>query len=416
MTTKYSPAMRQALRALFVESTLDVEGVKASYWVNANTAAALRVRGAIAPITSTRFGLTELGAEAIGEDYDALIGRAHERALIDNANFRRCPLADEGCDFVAFGRPATPFGNHREITSDDQIVYHLNQGHIPLGNALFIPSIAHLTDDHRANAADFVEGYRLAKAHDARTGVGTGTSEGRCRRAMREDTPVYVEGSEGRIVDVAVLGGVKFHVTGVNLDGWYYANQITVYDGQIADVEQAREAALREYMERHPGGQITVMDSLHLAILEAPQLPTSHCESDEPHDAHNWSYFGPAAFRCEGVQRRTPDYAVSVPVDVEHCAKTTQHGPHAWSWLGPQVSHFCDGSAVEAAIPVPDDAPLCAGHPSEAEAILCDGRCADVVNARQELPELHGPVTDGRGHDIAAEADAHVRNVLGGVA
>jgi hypothetical protein len=401
MTAKYSPAMLDALSTVIVQHDMNLaEGVKPGYYVPTNTAVALLRRGALVGVTVNHLGITRKGAEAIGEDYNALIERAHERALIDNANFRRCPLADEGCDFVTFGRPATPFGNHREITSDDQIVYHLNQAHIPMGTALFIPSIAHLTDEHRANAADFVEDYRLAKAHDARTGVGTGTPEGRCRRAMREDTPVYVEGSEGRIVDVAMLGGVKFHVTGVNLDGWYYANQITVYD--------------------------------------APALPASHCESDEPHDAHDWSYFGSAAFRCEGVQRRTPDYAVSVPVDVEHCAKVAQHGPHAWSWLGPQVSHFCDGSAVEAAIPVPDDVTTWAqyhenhpevaanwgeqnGRPVTCPCPKCDphGRQpkADIiVNARQELPELHGPVTDGRGHDIAAEADVHVRNALGGVA
>jgi hypothetical protein len=466
MTAKYSPRMREELLDLVADMRRGMSDYRST---PTGTSVALLARGALVHLTRSKKGLTRAGAEAVGVDYDELVDAVHAYALEMNESFRRCPLADEGCEFVTFGHPATPFGNHREITSDDQITYHINQGHMTLTEANFIPNIAKLTDEHRAQVAEFIEAYRKAKAHDARTGVGTGTSEARCRRALRDHTLVYVEGSEGRIDDVAVLGGVKFHVTGVSLDGWYYPNQITVYDAKIGywpwagpdtrivDVEEAREAALREYMERHPGGPIEIMGRL------------------EP----------------EAVA--TPDYAVSLYMDAEHCSVYTAHDSHGWSWLGPEVSHFCDGTAVEATIPVPDDKPLCAGHPSEAEAILCDGRCAvadeeepttwaqyhenhpevtaswgeqngrpvtcpcpkcdphgrqpkaDIIvdeipslfpgaapvrtyaDGSQsvgpypplprwngpELPELHGPMADDHGDAVAAEASAHLRYALG---
>lgn len=166
-TAKYSPTMLRALRSVCAPGASDrePEGVKGAYWTNTNTAVALLTRGALVNVAFNRQGITREGAEAIDVDYDAMIERAHDQALVDNANFRRCPLVDEGCDFTAFGRPATPYGHHREVTSDDQITYHLNQAHLSMGSALFIASITHLTDEHRANAAEFVEAYRKAKAY-----------------------------------------------------------------------------------------------------------------------------------------------------------------------------------------------------------------------------------------------------------
>jgi hypothetical protein len=440
---KYSPTMLRALRALHAPSELDAEGVKRSYWINTNTAVALRARGALVNITGSRYGITREGAEAVGIDYDATIERAHEQALIDNVNFRRCPLADVGCDFVTFGRPATPFGHHREITSDDQVAYHVNQAHIPMGEALFIPSITQLTDEHRANVAQFVEAYRQAKAYDARTGVGTGTSEARCRQAKRNHTLVYVEGAEGRIDDVAVLAGVKFHVTGVNLDGWYYPNQLTIYDGRVRDVEAAREAAHAEYFDwtgQHPVGRIMSFRDLeemdhNQALGQRDYWYESGSISDIRRriDADVAAVWDQAHAEHAALLAITK-YAVNVPVDVEHCAAVDAHEPHAWSWLGPQVSHFCDGSVVDAAIPVADDeqptttwAQYHENHPEVAASwgeqngrpVNCGcPKCdPDGLQPRPDifvdLPQLRGPVTDGRGHDIAEEADEHLRHTLG---
>lgn len=413
-TAKYSPTMLQALRNVFAPGASDreSEGVKGHYWTNANTAVALMSRGALVNLSSSRQGITREGADAIGADYDALISRAHEQALIDNANFRRCPLADEGCDFVAFGRPATPYGNHQEITSDDQITYHLNRGHMPMTEASFITSIAHLTDEYRTQVAEFVEAYRAAKAHDARTGVGTGTSEARCRRAKREGTLVYVEGSEGRIDDVAVLGGVKFHVTGVSLDGWYYPNQITVYDGPA----DAQEDAISTYADN----LTATHDREAQAAVEASGSATASQNRDYAERGAN------------------TDYAVDIPVKgPQRCNRTELHGPHVWSWLGPDPSWYCCGTdeimpQADPEQPTTTWAQYHENHPEVAASwgeqngrrVNCGCPKCDpdglqprpdilVDDPHHALPELYGPVADDHGSPLLRTAAQIIGRTLG---
>lgn len=92
-----------------------------------------------------------------------------------------------------------------------------------------------------------------------------GLSEREARACLAGDTAVTVEGSEGRIDDVAVLGGVKFHVTGVNLDGWYYSRQIRLAKAPTTPARPAVDFEVR------------------------PQS----CDRDDTHTMHVWSHLGP---------------------------------------------------------------------------------------------------------------------------
>lgn len=297
MTVKYSPKMLRELRKLHASTCSDAEGegVKGSYWINANTAVALLNRGAITNITSTRIGITRTGAEVIDVDYDALIGRAHERALIDDANLRRCPFRLDGCDFVAFGSPGTPFGHYKNITSEDQILWHVGMSHMSLHSFPSL-SIIRMTDEHRAMVREFVDAYEQAKAYVA-PADDESTGEARERR------------------------------------------------------ERLAERDHEEQMHSVP--------------------PKVVCINSQTHAAHRIA--GTPRTWCPGYTEpvKAPTYAVDIPLQgVEHCANDHAHHPHVWSHLGPEPTWYCDGTF-------------------------------QYVPESQALPELHGPIVDDHGDDVA---------------
>lgn len=310
----YSKTMIRTLWNLYRANDLyPAEGVKPWSALPANTAVALRTRGAIVNVAHSHFGLTEIGAEAIGVDYDAMIERAHDAALAMNTAFRRCPLADEGCDFTSFGRPATPFGHYREITSDDQITYHVNAAHIPMQDAIFMTHIGHVTDEVREHVRQWLVRERADRAAAA-------------------------------VMDR--------------------------YDARITDVEQARAEARYEYIERAKTtpGLHAIMDGLDLAkfkrqfcrVCLASSVPAVTLTFDNGERRLHWcaEHIDDAERYRAHSDQATPaasTYAVDVPVDYQRCEKPEPHSAHAWSLLGPAVSHFCGGhklAETHVALPV----------------------------------------------------------------